>query len=58
MKSKIKSKSKHLNLKIIQLFLTWFKIPIKLIPMTLKWLIAMIGYNKIALSLFAYLLED
>ena len=36
----IKSKPKHLNLKIIQIFLTWLKIPIKLILINLKWLIA------------------
>ena len=41
-----KSESKHLNLKRIHL-----KIPIKLIPINLKWLIAMIGYNKLALRL-------
>ena len=45
----IKRKSKHLNLKRIQLFLTWFEIPIKSIPIYLKWLIVMIGYNKLAL---------
>ena len=32
----------------IQIFLTWFKIPIKLIPIKLKCLITMIGYNKLA----------
>ena len=45
----IKSKSIHLNLKRIQFFLTRFKIPIKLIPINLKWLILMIGYNKLDL---------
>ena len=39
---------KHLNLKGIQLFLTWFNIPIKLIQINLKWLIAMIGYYILA----------
>ena len=38
-----------MNLKRIQFFLTWLKIPIELIPINLKWLIAMIGYNKLAL---------
>ena len=42
--------SKHLNIKRIQLLLTWFKIPIKLIPIILKWLIPMIGYNKLAFT--------
>ena len=37
----INSKSKPLNLKRIQIFLTWFKIPIKLIPINFKWLIVM-----------------
>ena len=40
-----------MNLKRIKLFLTWFKIIIKLISINLKWLIAMIGYNKLALRL-------
>ena len=48
----IKSKSKHLNLKRIKFVLTWFKIPIKLIPINLKWLIAMIGYNKLTFSVY------
>jgi hypothetical protein len=40
----IKSKvSKYLNFKRIKLFLAWFKIPINF-----KWLIAMIGYKKLA----------
>ena len=46
----LKSKSKHLILKRIQFFLTWFKISIKLIPICLKWLIAMISYNNLALE--------
>ena len=40
----IKSISKDKNL-----FFKWLKIPTKLIPTNLKWLIAMIGYNKLAL---------
>ena len=47
------SKSKHLNLKRIQLFLTWIKIPIKLISINLKWSIAMIDYNKLACNLLS-----
>ena len=39
----VKSKSKHLNSKIIQFLLTWFRIPIKLITINLKELIAMIS---------------
>ena len=37
--------SKPLNLKKNLFFLTWFKIPIQLIPINSKWLI---GYNKLA----------
>ena len=48
----IKSESKHLNLKGFQSFLTWLKIPIKLIRINLKWLIAMIGYNKLAYNVY------
>ena len=47
----IKSNSKYLNLKRIQLFFTWFYIPIELIPINLKSLIAMIGFNKLAYSI-------
>ena len=43
----IKSESKHLNLKSIQFFLTWFKVPMKLIPVKLKWSIAIICYNTV-----------
>ena len=46
----INSKSKHLNLKRIQFFFKWFKIPDKLIPINLKWLITIIGYNKFAFN--------
>ena len=49
--STIKSESKHLNLKRIKFFLTWFKVPMKLISINLKWSIAMICYNKSALYL-------
>ena len=42
----IKSKNKHLNLKRIQYLLKWFKIPIRLISINLKWLFAKIGYNN------------
>ena len=45
----IKSESKPLNFEWIQFFLTWFKIPMKLILINLKWLIAMISYYKLAL---------
>ena len=41
-----------MNLKRIQFFLTWFKIPILLISINFKWLIVMIGYNKLAYCLF------
>ena len=37
-----------MNLKRIQQLLTWFKIPIIIIPINLKWLVVMIGYNKFA----------
>ena len=40
-----------MKLKRIQLVLTWFTIPVKLIPINLKWLNAMIGYKKLALNL-------
>ena len=46
----VKSKSKQLNLIRIHLFLTWFKIPINIILINLKWLITMIGYNKLDYS--------
>ena len=49
----IKSESKHLNLKRIQFSLTWFKVPMKFIPINLKWSTAMICYNKPALGLKA-----
>ena len=39
----VKNFSKHLNLKRIQLFLTWLKNPFELIPIHLKWLIAMVA---------------
>ena len=42
----IKSESKHLNLKGFQSFLTWLKIPIKLIRINLKWLITMTTTNS------------
>ena len=45
----IKSESKYLKVKRIQFFLTWFKVPMKLISINLKWSIAMICYNKPAL---------
>ena len=48
----IKKKSKHLNLKRSQFFLTWFKISIKLVPINFKWLIVMIGYKKLAYGFF------
>jgi hypothetical protein len=44
----IKSEIEQLNLKINKFFLTWFKVPMKLIPINLKWSIAMICYNKLA----------
>ena len=44
-----KFQSKHLNLETIQFFLTRSKISIKFTPINSKWLIAMIGYNKLAL---------
>ena len=44
----VNSKSKHLNLKMIKFFLTRFQIPIKLIPINLKRLIAIVDYNKLA----------
>ena len=50
----IKSKSKNLNFKRIKFFFTWFKIPIKLIPINLKWSIAMICYNKPAKNFCLY----
>ena len=46
----IKSESKHFNLKRIQFFLTWFKVPMELISINLKWSIAMICYIKPAFS--------
>ena len=48
----IKSESKHFNLKRIKFFLTWFKVPMKLIPINLKRSIAMIFYNKPAYIFF------
>ena len=35
-----------LNLKRVKIFLTWFEIANKLIPINLKWLIALICYKK------------
>ena len=37
-----------MNLKRIKFFLIWIKNSIKLVPINLKWLIAMIGYKKLA----------
>ena len=42
----VKSKSKQLNLKRIQFFSTLYKIPIKLVPVNFKWLIAVASTNS------------